>query len=547
MRLKFLFSVSILALGTAMGGLMPTMAQAGFEFVPNNSAPPVSSFSAPDTAPMPVVPAPAVVDAPLPELPSPQAKSSAPIKPVADAIKSDDRPMDLVPAKKLVPLTPIAHDSDSLVVEASDAKKAPAPAVREFAPVMPAPKAYKAGDVHPLTAPAGEMPVEPVAKMAKTSGTNTVSTDANDAVIQGFGRDVPLALTLQQIVPANYRYSFDNGINPGMRVSWTGGQSWKNVIMEIARNNGMNVDIVSNVVAFHRPVPMDIVSSGISNDAPQDVVMGIPLRPVAAEKPVASDNYMADMAMPSPVSAPPVQGDSKPMALVPALQPDTKVSAPPVVADEMPAPVAKPVETKVAKVIPQKTETAKEPIVQFDSLLDDKPATASVKDKKIMTADAQKETLAAAREQAKAPVVLPPVGMENVDLPAAPAPAAKVADVQPAAAPMSLTAMIQPQEKPIQIAADLVSPQEWQARKGETLRQVLTTWSERAGVSLVWSSEYDYPLQTDLRMESGYADAVRTLLAGFSKAQPRPLGRLFKNTKVGAQPVLIVETQRLAN
>jgi len=97
------------------------------------------------------------------------------------------------------------------------------------------------------------------------------------------------------------------------------------------------------------------------------------------------------------------------------------------------------------------------------------------------------------------------------------------------------------------IQADMTTSREWSALKNQTLRQTLTAWAEQAGTSLVWSSEYDYPLQTDVRIQAGYADAVRTLLDGFSKAQPRPIGRLFKNDKVGAQPVLIIETQRLTD
>src|SRR5690606_22187091 len=97
----------------------------------------------------------------------------------------------------------------------------------------------------------------------------------------------------------------------------------------------------------------------------------------------------------------------------------------------------------------------------------------------------------------------------------------------------------------VQLAADIDTVSEWQGVKNATLRDVLTEWSERAGVSVVWSSEFDYPLQTDVRIQASYTDAVRTLLAGFGKASPRPIGRLFKNKAVGAQPVLVVETQHL--
>lgn len=122
-----------------------------------------------------------------------------------------------------------------------------------------------------------------------------------------------------------------------------------------------------------------------------------------------------------------------------------------------------------------------------------------------------------------------------------------ISAIKPPAAPVITEFNTLDAAIPAEKQTDLTAVQEWVAHKNETLRQTLTSWTEQAGVSLVWSSEYDYPLQTDVRVNSGFSAAVRTLLAGFSKAQPRPLGRLFKNDSVGAQPVLIVETQRLAN
>ncbi|PJB69471.1 MAG: hypothetical protein CO093_10370 [Alphaproteobacteria bacterium CG_4_9_14_3_um_filter_47_13] len=46
----------------------------------------------------------------------------------------------------------------------------------------------------------------------------------------GFGKDIPLVLAMRQIVPASYSYSFDTGVNPGVRVSWQGGRPWDVVI-----------------------------------------------------------------------------------------------------------------------------------------------------------------------------------------------------------------------------------------------------------------------------------------------------------------------------
>ncbi len=49
-------------------------------------------------------------------------------------------------------------------------------------------------------------------------------------VIEGFGNDMPLALALRQIVPAQYAFSFGKGVNPGAIISWTGGQPWNSVL-----------------------------------------------------------------------------------------------------------------------------------------------------------------------------------------------------------------------------------------------------------------------------------------------------------------------------
>jgi hypothetical protein len=123
-------------------------------------------------------------------------------------------------------------------------------------------------------------------------------------------------------------------------------------------------------------------------------------------------------------------------------------------------------------------------------------------------------------------------------------PADKIATASVATAPLP---PVTAEEKALAPTIDLNTADEWSGLKDSTLRQVLTAWAQRAGVSLIWSLEYDYPLQTDVRIKGTFPDAVRTLLAGFNKAQPRPLGRLFKNTAVGGEPVLVVETQRLTN
>src|SRR5690606_26043436 len=136
---------------------------------------------------------------------------------------------------------------------------------------------------------------------------------------------VPLVLALQQIAPPEYRYSFDYGVDAGMRINWTGGKSWKAVIVDIARDNGLSVDIVSNVIAFHRRSPMEIVDAQTAMDRTPDTVQGMKLKPLEAAPMPA--------ALPMPTAAPVVgaSAEAQPMSILQPLEaqaPETPSPAP---------------------------------------------------------------------------------------------------------------------------------------------------------------------------------------------------------------------------
>lgn len=64
---------------------------------------------------------------------------------------------------------------------------------------------------------------------AKTGKTETAIKPLYGE-ISGFGKDMPLALALRQIVPPEYQYAFADGVNPGTRISWQGGRPWDEVL-----------------------------------------------------------------------------------------------------------------------------------------------------------------------------------------------------------------------------------------------------------------------------------------------------------------------------
>ncbi|PZQ49123.1 MAG: hypothetical protein DI551_00285 [Micavibrio aeruginosavorus] len=68
-------------------------------------------------------------------------------------------------------------------------------------------------------------------------------TNAGYAEAVGFGRDLPLALALSQVVPPEYSYAFGQDINVGTMVSWQGGRPWPDVLNEMLAQNGLRANI----------------------------------------------------------------------------------------------------------------------------------------------------------------------------------------------------------------------------------------------------------------------------------------------------------------
>ncbi len=82
----------------------------------------------------------------------------------------------------------------------------------------------------------------------------------NYAVAEGFGRDLPLVMAIRQIVPAQYGFVFDQGIDVSNNVSWQGGQPWDIVLQNTLAPLGMQATIRGNVVTISRPGNMGSAS-----------------------------------------------------------------------------------------------------------------------------------------------------------------------------------------------------------------------------------------------------------------------------------------------
>ena len=67
-------------------------------------------------------------------------------------------------------------------------------------------------------------------------------------IIEGFGSDIPLALAMRQVIPAQYSFSFGEGVNAGRSVSWNGGEPWNIVLQEMVNPLGLGAKVMGNTV-----------------------------------------------------------------------------------------------------------------------------------------------------------------------------------------------------------------------------------------------------------------------------------------------------------
>ncbi|NPD66352.1 hypothetical protein HN018_23310 (plasmid) [Lichenicola cladoniae] len=57
---------------------------------------------------------------------------------------------------------------------------------------------------------------------------------------RGFGRDVPLAFAIRQIVPMTLHVQYSGAVDQDVRVSWTGGLPWRKVLQNTVSPLGIH-------------------------------------------------------------------------------------------------------------------------------------------------------------------------------------------------------------------------------------------------------------------------------------------------------------------
>lgn len=72
----------------------------------------------------------------------------------------------------------------------------------------------------------------------------------------GFGRDLPLALALSQVIPAEFIHSFAKNVDAGVTVSWEGGRPWNQILDDMLSPKNLTAVIQGNQVIIQSMVKL---------------------------------------------------------------------------------------------------------------------------------------------------------------------------------------------------------------------------------------------------------------------------------------------------
>lgn len=222
MNSKILFLTTALITGFAIAP-----AYAGFEWNP----PPVRAAKAPASAQTPSN-MPSDVGGPLTPMPG-ESLMPAKVEPVTEAdIMDNGTPVPPVTSVSTQPgMRSIGNEPQNLTGQNIDENALPVP---------------------------GEMASAPAPE--------------SNAVVEGFGKDIPLAVALRQIVPSSYNVNYDAGVDQGKPVTWNGGKAWNEVASEMLARRKLHATASGNMITISEGVGADLLPVYAAAPAPAPVI-----------------------------------------------------------------------------------------------------------------------------------------------------------------------------------------------------------------------------------------------------------------------------------
>ncbi len=92
-------------------------------------------------------------------------------------------------------------------------------------------------------------------------------------------------------------------------------------------------------------------------------------------------------------------------------------------------------------------------------------------------------------------------------------------------------------------AAEADNPnKDWLAEEGQSLKELLTQWSDESGWRLIWKTNRNYTLNAGAMFRGNFADVASALVRAFARARPAPVATFYKGNRV-----LVIETMEDEN
>ena len=115
----------------------------------------------------------------------------------------------------------------------------PTPLPIDFSLMTPngAPAQSARGDSADAVPPARATSPNPPARRVRSGPLS------DQAVIQGYGADIPLSFAVRQIVPRAFQVAFGPGVERDRTVSWVGGKPWRTALQDAVRPLGLRVEV----------------------------------------------------------------------------------------------------------------------------------------------------------------------------------------------------------------------------------------------------------------------------------------------------------------
>jgi len=148
-------------------------------------------------------------------------------------------------------------------------------------------------DSTPIVTPSAEnvtMQQEPQPTPAIQTEESPSSPFKGFPITEGFGKDIPLAIAIRDIVPNSLAYSFSPKEIAGTKISWRGGKPWPEVLHQALAPHGLDASLNENTMLLFKVNNASNSLSQIESKAetpmvPDTIAEPVPLMPAITETP----------------------------------------------------------------------------------------------------------------------------------------------------------------------------------------------------------------------------------------------------------------------